>query len=171
MVRQSRKKMKGGDKIEDIQSQLDDIQKQVNELKTKPVSEEMPQYAEEMPQSAEEMPQSAEDMPQSAEEMPEEVKPEIGKPWTTDNSIKFDNGVGGRVKLSFDRIMTLLDNNIKKGNNKKNWGFIKNKMLDANSEEEVQDIINNHTLDFGSNYVAGTRRKRKHNKKRTSKTR
>ena len=153
MVRHSRRSIKGGDKIEDIQSQLDDIQKQVNELKTKSVSEDIIASAEEKPK----------------EEVVEEVKPEVDKYWVADKSIKFSDGVGGRVKLSFDRIMTHLNTNIKKRNTEKDWETIKTKLEDANSEDDVKDVIKEYKLDFYSNYVAGTRRKKRHSKKRTSK--
>ena len=153
MVRHSRRSIKGGDKIEDIQSQLDDIQKQLNELKTKSVSEDIIASAEEKPK----------------EEVVEEVKPEVDKYWVADKSIKFSDGVGGRVKLSFDRIMTHLNTNIKKRNTEKDWETIKTKLEDANSEDDVKDVIKEYKLDFYSNYVAGTRRKKRHSKKRTSK--
>jgi hypothetical protein len=159
MVRHSRRTIKGGDKIEDIQSQLDDIQKQLNELKTKSDSEEMIESAEEKPKEEVE----------EVEEVVEEVKPEVDKYWVADKSIKFSDGVGGRVKLSFDRIMTHLNTNIKKRNTEKDWETIKTKLEDANSEDDVKDVIKEYKLDFYSNYVAGTRRKKRHSKKRTSK--
>ena len=161
MARHSRRSRKGGDKIDDIQSHLNELQKLVNELKSNTKSEEIVDEIVEEKDTPEEV------VEEVVEE--EEVKPEVDKYWVADKSIKFSDGVGGRVKLSFDRIITHLDTNIKKGNTKKNWGFIKNKMLDANSEEEVQDIIKNHELEFGSNYVAGTRRRKRGGKKRTSK--
>jgi hypothetical protein len=161
MARHSRRSRKGGDKIDDIQSHIDELQKLVKELKSNTKSEEIVDEIVEEKDTPEEV------VEEVVEE--EEVKPEVDKYWVADKSIKFSDGVGGRVKLSFDRIITHLDTNIKKGNTKKNWGFIKNKMLDANSEEEVQDIIKNHELEFGSNYVAGTRRRKRGGKKRTSK--
>jgi len=163
MARHSRRSRKGGDKIDDIQSHLNELQKLVNELKSNSTSDEIVDEIVEEKDTPEQV------VEEVVEE--EEVKPEVNKYWVADKSIKFSDGVGGRVKLSFDRIITHLDTNIKKGNTKKNWGFIKNKMLDANSEEEVQDIIKNHELEFGSNYVAGTRRRKRDGKRRTSKRR
>lgn len=157
MVRHSRRSRKGGDKIDDIQSHLDDIQKLVNELKNTKSDE----IVEEM----------VEEKPAEVEEIVEESKPEVDKYWVADKSIKFSDGVGGRVKLSFDRIMTHLNTNIKKGDTNKEWETIKTKMIDANSEDEVKDVIKEYKLDFYSNYVAGTRRRKRHGKKRTSKRR
>ena len=167
MARHSRRSRKGGDKIDDIQSHIDELQKLVKELKSNSTSDAMVEEIVEEKSTPEEV------MGEGMEEVvgQDEVKPEVDKNWVDDKSIKFNDGVGGRVKLSFDRIITHLDKNIDKGNTKKNWGFIKNKMLDANSEEEVQDIIENHELSFGSNYVAGTRRRKRGGKKRTSKRR
>jgi hypothetical protein len=162
MARHSRRSRKGGDKIDDIQSHLDDIQKLVNELKSNSKSDEM---SEEMSGPVE--PEKEE----KVEEIVEEAKPEVDKYWVADKSIKFSDGVGGRVKLSFDRIMTHLNTNIKKGDTNKDWEMIKTKMVDANSEDEVKDVIKEYKLDFYSNYVAGTRRRKRGGKKRTSKRR
>ena len=163
MARHSRRSRKGGDKIDDIQSHIDELQKLVKELKSNSTSDAM----------VEEIVEDKSTPGEGMEEVvgQDEVKPDVVKNWVDDKSIKFNDGVKGRVKLSFGRIITHLDKNIDNGNTKKNWGFIKNKMLDANSEEEVQDIIENHELSFGSNYVAGTRRRKRGGKKRTSKRR
>jgi hypothetical protein len=158
MARHSRRSRKGGDKIDDIQSHLDDIQKLVNELKSSSKSDEIEI-------------EKTEEKPAEMEEIVEEAKPEVDKYWVADKSIKFSDGVGGRVNLSFDRIMTHLNTNIKKGDTKKDWETIKTKMMDANSEDEVKDIIKEYKLDFYSNYVAGSRRRKRHGKKRTSKRR
>jgi hypothetical protein len=159
MARHSRRSRKGGDKIDDIQSHLDDIQKLVNELKSNSKSDEM---AEEIVE---------EKVPEPVNEVVEESKPDVDKYWVADKSIKFSDGVGGRVKLSFDRIMTHLNTNIKKGDTNKDWEMIKTKLVDANSEDEVKDVIKEYKLDFYSNYVAGTRRRKRGGKKRTSKRR
>ena len=159
MVRHSRKNRRGGDKLDDIQSQVDKIQQQLNELKSDSSS---------MPES--------EDTPQP-EAMPEpEVMPEIetvkvDKTWVDDKNKKFRDGAGGRVSLSFNRIMSLLDNNIKKGDSKKDWSSIKQKLTDANSVGDVQDVIDEYKVSFASNYVAGTRRRKRHGKKRTHRRR
>ena len=145
MVRHSRKSRRGGDKIDDIQSQLDSIQQQVNELKG----------------SSSSSMSETESIPEPMEE--ETVK--IDKTWVDDKTKKFRDGVGGRVSLSFNRIITLLDNNIKKGDTKKDWSSIKEKLIDANSVDEVQDVINEYKVNFASNYVAGTRRRKRHGKR------
>jgi len=154
MVRHSKKNRRGGDKLDDIQVQVDSIQQQLNELKngsTSSMSEES----------------VSESMPEPMEE--ESVK--VDKTWVDDKSKKFRDGAGGRVSLSFNRIMTLLDNNIKKGDTKKDWSSIKEKLVDANSVGEVQDVIDEYKVSFASNYVAGTRRRKRHGKKRTHRRR
>ncbi len=166
MARHSRRSRKGGDKIDDIQSHLDDIQKLVNELKTNTKSETIVEEMSEVVEPEKEEPEKEE---LEKEEVVEEVKPKVDKYWVEDKSIKFSDGVGGRVKLSFDRIMTHLNTNIKKGDTKKDWETIKTKMVDANSEDEVKDVIKEYKLDFYSNYVAGSRRRKRHSKRRTSK--
>jgi hypothetical protein len=103
-----------------------------------------------------------------SEAMPESVK--VDKTWVDDKTKKFRDGNGGRVSLSFSRIMTLLDNNINKGDAKKDWSSIKEKLTGANSVDGVQDVIDEYKISFASNYVAGTRRKR-HGKKRTHRRR
>ena len=153
MVFSSRRNKRGGDKIEDLQSQLDSIQSQVNELKnsgtgSEPVSESF-----------------------SSMETISEPEPEIVKNWVDDKNLKFKDGDNGRVSLSFNRIMTLLDNNIKKGDTGKDWSTIKSKLNDAKSVDGVQDVIKQYQISFSSNYIAGTRRKRRNNKKRTSRKR
>ena len=49
--------------------------------------------------------------------------------------------------------------------------IIKEELNDANSVGEVQDIIKRYNISFSSNYVAGTRRKRRNGRKKTSKRR
>jgi hypothetical protein len=153
MVFSSRRNKRGGDKIEDIQSQLDMLQSQVNELKnsgtdSEPVFESV-----------------------SSMETISEPEPSIVKTWVDDKNLKFKDGDNGRVNLSFNRITTLLDNNIKKGDTGKDWSTIKSKLMDAKSIDGVQDVINQYKMSFSSNYIAGTRRKRRNNKKRTSRKR
>jgi hypothetical protein len=153
MVRHSKKNRRGGDKLDDIQVQVDSIQQQLNELKNSSSSS----------MSEESVP----DVPEPVEE--ETVK--VDKTWVDDKTKKFRDGAGGRVSLSFNRIMTLLDNNIKKGDTKKDWSSIKEKLTDANSVGEVQDVIDEYKVNFASNYVAGTRRRKRHGKKRTHRRR
>ena len=104
--------------------------------------------------------------------IPEPVQKSKPKPiiktWVSDKTIKFNDGNSGRVTLAFDRIMTLLNNSIKKGDTKKDWITIKEKLNNANSKNEVQDVINEFKLSFSSNYVAGTKRRRKNNRKKMS---
>jgi len=152
MVRHSRKNRKGGDKLDDIQVQVDIIQEQLNDLKGSRNS---------MPES---MPES---MPVSMVE--ESVK--VDKNWVYDKNKKFKDGAGGRVALAFGRIITLIDNNIKRGDIKKEWSRIKEKLTAANSVDEVQDVIDENKVSFASNYVAGTRRKKRYGKKRTHRRR
>jgi len=159
MVRHSRKNRRGGDKLDDIQSQVDKIQQQLNELKSD--SSSMPE-SEDTPQP--------EAMPEP-EVMPEIETVEVDKTWVDDKNKKFRDGAGGRVSLSFNRIMSLLDNNIKKGDSKKDWSSIKQKLTDANSVGDVQDVIDEYKVSFASNYVAGTRRRKRHGKKRTHRRR
>jgi hypothetical protein len=145
----SKKNKRGGDKLDDIQTQLNTIQDQVNELKnskSEPVVEPV-----------------VETMVETVSEKP------ISKPWVTDKEIKFKDGEGGRVSLAFSRVMSHIDNNIKKGSTTKDWTTIKEKLNGANSESEVQDVINEYKVKFASNYVLGgkTKRKGKRSKRRT----
>ena len=151
MVRYSKKNRRGGDKLDDIQVQVDNIQQQLNELKNGSSSEES--------------------VTESKSEPMEEESVKVDKTWVEDKTKKFRDGAGGRVSLSFNRIMTLLDNNIKKGDTKKDWSIIKEKLTDANSVGEVQDVIDEYKVSFTSNYVAGTRRRKRHGKKRTHRRR
>ena len=161
MVGRSKKNKRGGEKLDDIQSQLIEIQTQLNDMKSSTSSS----MSESMPESIlESMPES---MPESIEE--ESVK--VDKTWVDDKTKKFRDGDGGRVSLSFSRIMTLLDSNVKKGDTKKEWSSIKEKLTDANSVDGVQDVIDNSKLSFSSNYIAGTRRRKRHGKKRTHRRR
>ena len=153
MVRHSRRSRKGGDKLDDIQTQLDSIQQQVNELKSSSSSS----MSETM------------SMPET-ESLPETVEVDKSS-WVDDKTKKFRDGAGGRVSLSFNRIMTHLDNNIKKGDTKKDWSTIKEKIVDANSVDEVQDVIDKYKIFFASNYVAGTRKRKRQGKKRTHRRR
>jgi hypothetical protein len=156
MVRHSKKNRRGGDKIDDIQSQLNDIQSQLNDMKTSSTSSMSESMQEPMSES----------MP---EPMIESVK--VDKTWVSDKDKKFRDGDGGRVSLSFSRIMTHLDSNIKKGDSTKDWTTIKQKLIDANSLDEVQDVIDKYKMSFASNYIAGTRRRKRHGKKRTHRRR
>jgi len=150
MVRHSRRSKKGGAELDAIQLQIDSIQEQVNELKktSLPMSEPM--------------------MEPMMEPMVEETV-KVNKTWVDDKTKKFRDGAGGRVSLAFNRIVTLLDNNITKGDTKKEWGQIKQRLLDSNSTDEVQNVIDEYKVSFSSNQVAGTRRKRRHGRKRTHK--
>jgi hypothetical protein len=157
MVRHSKKNKRGGDKLDDIQTQLNTIQEQVNELKntnTMSVSEPVVEPV-------------FETMSEVISEKP------ISKPWVTNKEIKFKDGDSGRVSLAFSRVMSHIDNNIKKGSTTKDWTTIKEKLINANSENEVQDIINQYKVKFASNYVLGgkTKKKGRRNKRKTHKRR
>ena len=153
MVRRTKKNKRGGDKLEDIQSQLNTIQEQVNELKNSKSETVVEAVSEPV----------VETMSEVISEKP------ISKTWVTDKEIKFKDGDGGRVSLAFGRVMSHIDNNIKKGSTTKDWTTIKEKLIGANSENEVQDVINQYKVKFASNYVLGgkTKRKGKRSKRRT----
>ena len=153
MVRHSKKNRRGGADVDDIQSQIDSIQIQLDTLKKtpKPLEEEI--VVEE---------------PIVEEEPVVEEKKVVDKFWIKDKTIKFNDGANGRVSLSFDRLQTLIDTAIKKGDTKKDWATIKDALNAAESKDEVQNVITKYKINFASNYVAGTRRKKKHGKKRTS---
>ena len=158
MVRHSKKNRRGGDKIDDIQSQVDSLQQQLNELKSSSSSS----MSEES---------TSEPIEEPIEEPMEEESVKIDKTWVDDKTKKFKDGDGGRVSLSFNRIMTLLDANVKKGDTKKDWSTIKEKLTDADSFDGVQDVIDDYKISFSSNYIAGTRRRKRHGKKRTHRRR
>ena len=168
MVNRSKKNKRGGANLDDIQIQLNNIQSQLDIMKSNSSSSMPESMPESMPKSIEEsMPES---MPKSIEEsMPKSI--EVDKTWVDDKTKKFRDGNGGRVSLSFNRIMFLLDSNIKKGDNKKDWSSIKEQLTDANSVDGVQDVIDKYNITFASNYVAGTIRKKKYGKKRTHRRR
>jgi hypothetical protein len=153
MVRHSKKNKRGGDKLDDIQTQLNTIQEQVNELKNSTIMSVSESVVEPV----------VETMTETVSEKP------ISKPWVTNKEIKFKDGDGGRVSLAFSRVMSHIDNNIKKGSTTKDWTTIKEKLIGANSESEVQDVINQYKVKFASNYVLGgkTKRKGKRSKRRT----
>ena len=161
MVRHSKKNKRGGDKLDDIQTQLNTIQEEVNKLKNskiEPVAEPVVEpVAEPVAEPV------VETMTETVSEKP------ISKSWVTDKEIKFKDGEGGRVSLAFGRVMSHIDNNIKKGSTTKDWATIKEKLIGANSESEVQDVINQYKVKFASNYVLGgkTKRKGKRGKRRT----
>ena len=135
MVRRTKKNKRGGDKLEDIQSQLNTIQEQVNELKNSKSETVVEAVSEPV----------VETMSEVISEKP------ISKTWVTDKEIKFKDGDGGRVSLAFGRVMSHIDNNIKKGSTTKDWTTIKEKLIGANSENEVQDVINQYKVKFASN--------------------
>ena len=163
MVGRSKKNKRGGEKLDDIQSQLIEIQTQLNDMKSSTSSS--------MSESMSEESTPEEFILESTPEPMVEESVKVDKTWVDDKNKKFRDGDGGRVSLSFNRIMTLLDNNIKKGDTKKDWSSIKEKLTDANSVDGVQDVIDNSKLSFSSNYIAGTRRRKRHGKKRTHRRR
>lgn len=169
MVRLSKKNKRGGEKLDDIQTQLNEIQNQLNDMKS---SSSSSMSEESIPESKkEEESVKEEESKKEEEESKEEESVKVDKTWVDDKNKKFRDGNGGRVSLSFSRIMTLLDSNIKKGDNKKDWSSIKEKLTDANSVDGVQDVIDEYKINFASNYVAGTRRRKRQGKKRTQRRR
>lgn len=98
--------------------------------------------------------------------MKPDMQDEIQKPWQNNKDIKFYDGNGGRVSLSFPRIIMLLDNNINRGNTKKDWSSIKDQLLEANTTDEVKNIIKTSGMNFSANSVGGTRKKRRCGKRR-----
>lgn len=159
MVRHSTRNIRGGDRIYDIQSRLDRIQEEVNELKN---SSSMSLSEQPMMESS-----TMKEPVIEKSVMEESVSQPVTKSWYNDKNTKFRDGAGGRVSLSFPRIITLIDNNINKGNTNKDWTTIKRVLNDANSIPEVQDIINRYKISFSSNYVAGTRKRRRGHKRKT----
>ena len=157
MVRYSRRNRRGGDKFYDILSDLDNIKRQINELRESKSTTTIEESVDEEPIIEKE----------ESIEKEEPIEEKIVKSWVDDKNKKFKDGAGGRVTLSFSRIITLLDNNINKGNDKKDWSAIKKELNDAKSVDEVQDIINKYKISFSSNFVAGTRKKRRGGKRRT----
>jgi hypothetical protein len=150
--------MRGGDKIDDIQSQLDSIKLQLDELRNK---------SSDVKSDNDSIMEEEKFMTNESLSLPEE--PTVIKSWASDKNLKFKDGAGGRVSLSFPRIMTLIDNNISKGNTTKSWPLIKSELNDANSVDDVQNVINKYKVSFASNYVAGTKKRRKSSKnKKTS---
>ena len=163
MVRHSRRSRRGGDKLDDIQKQLDSIQQEVNMLKS---SSSASVSDESMMDTTPMMDTSA--MMDTSDMMDTPVVKEVViKSWVDDKNKKFKDGAGGRVTLSFSRLMSLIDSNISKGNTKKDWVTIKRELNDADSVDGVQDVINKYSISFSSNYVAGTRRRKRHGKRRT----
>lgn len=157
-------KLKGGEnvheKIDAVQKTLDDIQSQLDELRKKEA--EMPKLVE--PELVE---------PELAMSEVTMSKPEsaVVKTWQDDKNIKF-KGVGP-VSLTFSRIIS----NIKKkspdatNSTGEKWSVIKEKLEEANSTDEVQEIINTYKLNLSSNNVGGTKKRRRRNKKGTYKRR
>ena len=83
------------------------------------------------------------------------------KEWVTNKDIKFKDSQGSRVTLSFDRIMKLLNEKIGKRDGNKSWGVIQSNLIDANSIDEVNKVIQDNELTFSSNSIMGGRRMRK----------
>ena len=90
------------------------------------------------------------------------------KKWVTNKDIKFKDSQGSRVTLSFDRIMTLLNEKIRKGDGNKSWEVIRSNLNDANSEDEVNKVIQDNKLKFYNNLIMGGRRTRRMRKRHTT---
>jgi hypothetical protein len=95
------------------------------------------------------------------------------KPWQDDKNMKFQDGNGGRVSLSFPRIIMLIQGNINKNNTSKAWGSIKEQLLDATTLNQVKSIISENKLNFSANSVlGGTKKRRRYGRRvKTSKRR
>jgi hypothetical protein len=147
-----------------LQNQLSAAQESLNNLGQKlNVGPEMqPEGPVMQPEGPVMQPEGPEMQPEGPEMQPEgpEMQPEVmNKPWQENKDLKFKDGAGGRVTLSFPRILMLLDNNIKQSNTNKPWAEIKNKLLEATSIQEVQNLINQYSIRFSSNSIGGTRKK------------
>lgn len=149
--------MKGGLNLNEVETKLLSIQEQAKEA-----LDALKETKENLEQSETET--TAPEL-ESSEPEPESVS--VNKYWTEDKTLKFKDGSGGRVMLSFPRIMALIENNINKGNTKKDWSSIKSKLSNANSVDEVQDVINDYKIAFSSNQVAGTRKRKRGSKRKT----
>lgn len=150
--------MRGGDQFDDIQTQLDDIKQKIADLKNtcNNSSAVATGIVEEVQQQQEEP--VSESVLKSAP---------VVKSWQTDKTIKFKDGAGGRVSLSFDRIIQLIDGS-KKSANRSNWSEIKQKLNDANSIDEVKQVIADNKLSFASGWIGGKTKKRRLVKKRST---
>jgi len=93
------------------------------------------------------------------------------KEWVKNKEIKFKDSQGSWVTLSFDRIMTLLNEKIKKGDVNKSWGLIQSNLIGANSIDEVNKVIQKNKLKFYNNLIMGGRRTRRMRKGRVTKRR
>ncbi len=90
------------------------------------------------------------------------------KEWVTNKDIKFKDSQGSRVTLSFDRIITLLNEKIRKGDGNKSWGLIQSNLNGANSIDEVNKVIQDNELKFYNNLIMGGRRTRRMRKRHTT---
>ena len=143
--------------IESIQSKLKDVQNSLDELKSE-LSVKSPSVSEPM----------VEEEPQKFVAEGIEVKSEMSKsmpnPLLQDKDTKYEPGVPGRVKLSFPRIIMLIDSN-KTDNAIKNWKLIKEKLLNATNKNDVQTIIKENQIRFSANSIGGTKKKRRGGKR------
>jgi hypothetical protein len=149
------KNRRGGDgdideEIKTIEIKLNEIQDSVNKLKEKYNTTSS----------------SIEEPVIKEEETIIPIQETIPKPWQEDKNIKFKDGQGGRVTLSFPRIILLLSNNVEQKNTNKPWTEIKMKLLDATTTQEVQNVINQYKIRFSANSIGGTRKKRYGGKRR-----
>lgn len=93
------------------------------------------------------------------------------KEWVTNRDIKFDDSKKNAVKLSFDRIMKLLNIQINKGDKNKPWGLIQSNLIGANSMDEIKKVIKENELIFSNNLIMGGRRTRRMRRGRITKRR
>ena len=164
MPRNSRRSKKGGDKLDDLQTQLNNIQQEVNELKnsgsSKPESSDdfyglESSMSKPQENTSSSTTSSSDFMSDYANEPSVTETSSVPKPWQDNKDLKFADGNRGRVTLSFPRIIMLLDKNIKTGNTTKNWSSIKDQLLAATSTDDVKNIIKTSGMNFSGNSVSG----------------
>jgi hypothetical protein len=93
------------------------------------------------------------------------------KEWVTNKEIKFKDKYDSRVTLSFDRIMKLLNEKIRKRDTTKSWGLIQSNLNGANSIDKVNKVIQDNELKFYNNLIMGGRRTRRMRKSHITKRR
>jgi len=144
--------------IESIQSKLKDVQNSLDELKSDLSVKNSEPMVEEEPEKF---------VAEGVEEKSETTK-SIPNPLLQDKDTKYEPGVPGRVKLSFPRIIMLIDNIRSPKDNDtttKKWNLIKEKLLNATNKNDVQTIIKENQIRFSANSVGGTRKKRRGGKR------
>jgi hypothetical protein len=159
--------------INTLQSLTEEVKTIKDNLKSSGTENMSPMAAESMsPMAAESMsPMAAESMSPMTTESMSPALPPMAEGLTSNNALqtnknkKYYDGLRGRVSLSLPRIIMLIKNNIGKNQNK-NWSEIVEKLNNATTEDQVQNIINTDKLSFSANSIGGTRKKRRGGKRR-----